>query len=43
MLGVRSIDRIVEIVDKTVRGYKVEMTDKKGLPSLDIPKIRYNK
>mmetsp|Transcript_111961 Transcript_111961/g.241393 ORF Transcript_111961/g.241393 Transcript_111961/m.241393 type:complete len:172 (+) Transcript_111961:284-799(+) len=43
VLGVRNIDKIVEITDKTLRNLKVQMMDRKGLPSLDIPKVRYNK
>jgi len=40
VLGVRNIDKIVEITDKTLRGLKVEMMEKSGLPNLALPKIR---
>ena len=42
-LGVTQIDRVVEVVEETLKGHKVQLMDKKGLPSLDLPKIRKNK
>jgi threonylcarbamoyladenosine tRNA methylthiotransferase CDKAL1 len=42
-VGVTQIDRIVEVVDETLKGHKVQLMTKKGLPSLDLPKIRKNK
>ncbi len=37
------IDRVVEVVEETLKGHKVQLMDKKALPSLDLPKIRKNK
>lgn len=42
-LGVTQIDRVVEVVQETLKGNKVQLMEKKGLPSLDLPKIRKNK
>ena len=42
-LGVTQIDRVVEVVEETLKGHKVQLMDKKALPSLDLPKIRKNK
>jgi threonylcarbamoyladenosine tRNA methylthiotransferase CDKAL1 len=49
-LGVNHIDRIVEVVEETLKGNKVTLlgkTNKRGetapLPSLDLPKVRKNK
>jgi threonylcarbamoyladenosine tRNA methylthiotransferase CDKAL1 len=42
-LGVTQIDRVVEVVEETLKGHIVQLLDKKELPSLDLPKIRKNK
>lgn len=42
-VGVTQIDRIVEVVEETLKGHKVQLLSKKELPSLDLPKIRKNK
>ena len=42
MIGVTQIDRIVEVVEETLKGNKVRLLAKKELPSLDLPKIRRN-
>ena len=42
-VGVTQIDRIVEVVEETLKGHKVQLLGKKELPSLDLPKIRKNK
>jgi threonylcarbamoyladenosine tRNA methylthiotransferase CDKAL1 len=42
MIGVTQIDRIVEVVEETLKGNKVRLLAKKELPSLDLPKIRKN-
>jgi threonylcarbamoyladenosine tRNA methylthiotransferase CDKAL1 len=42
-VGVTQIDRIVEVVEETLKGHKVQLMQKKALPSLDLPKIRKNK
>ena len=43
MIGVTQIDRVVEVVEETLKGHTVQLLEKKGLPSLDLPKIRKNK
>eukprot|EP00939_MAST-03C_sp_MAST-3C-sp1_P000736 g736.t1 len=41
VVGVHNIDRVVEVVEETLKGNTVVMTDtKKKLPRLDLPKIR---
>lgn len=42
MIGVTQIDRIVEVVEETLKGNNVKLLAKKELPSLDLPKIRRN-
>ena len=42
-LGVTQIDRVVEVVEETLKGHKVQLMQKKSLPSLDLPKVRKNK
>ena len=42
-VGVTQIDRIVEVVEETLKGHKVQLMYKKDLSSLDLPKIRKNK
>jgi threonylcarbamoyladenosine tRNA methylthiotransferase CDKAL1 len=43
VVGVTQIDRIVEVVEETLKGNSVRLLGKKELPSLDLPKIRKNK
>lgn len=43
VVGVTQIDRIVEVVEETLKGNTVKLLAKKELPSLDLPKIRRNK
>jgi threonylcarbamoyladenosine tRNA methylthiotransferase CDKAL1 len=43
VIGVTQIDRVVEVVEETLKGNKVRLLAKKELPSLDLPKIRKNK
>jgi len=43
VIGVTQIDRIVEVVEETLKGNRVRLIGKKELPSLDLPKIRKNK
>jgi hypothetical protein len=43
VVGVTQIDRIVEVVEETLKGNKVKLLGKKELPTLDLPKIRRNK
>ena len=42
VLGVTQIDRVVEVVEEALKGYKVKLLAKKELPRLDLPKIRKN-
>ena len=37
-VGVTQIDRVVEVVESTLAGEKVQLLKKKSLPSLDLPK-----
>ena len=43
ILGVTQIDRVVEIMEETIKGNTVRLLAKKELPTLDLPKIRKNK
>ena len=43
MLGVTQIDRVVEVVEETLKGNVVHLLEKKSLPTLDLPKIRKNR
>mmetsp|Transcript_84719 Transcript_84719/g.133808 ORF Transcript_84719/g.133808 Transcript_84719/m.133808 type:complete len:565 (-) Transcript_84719:25-1719(-) len=44
MLSVNQLDRVVEVVEESLRGHVVRLLSKKGpLPSLDLPKVRKNK
>jgi threonylcarbamoyladenosine tRNA methylthiotransferase CDKAL1 len=43
VVGVTQIDRIVEVVEETLKGNQVRLLGKKELPTLDLPKIRKNK
>lgn len=43
IVGVTQIDRIVEVMEETIKGNVVRLLAKKELPSLDLPKIRKNK
>lgn len=43
IIGVTNIDRVVEVVEETLKGHTVQLLEKKGLPSLDLPKIRKNR
>lgn len=42
VVGVQQIHRVVEAVEETLKGNTVRMLGRKGLPSLDLPKIRRN-
>lgn len=42
IVGVQQIDRVVEVVEETLKGHKVRLLAKKQLPLLDLPKIRKN-
>ena len=43
LVGVTQIDRVVEVVEETLKGNTVRMVNKSKLPKLDLPKIRRNK
>ena len=43
IVGITQIDRVVEVVEETLKGNTVQLLKKKALPSLDLPKIRRNK
>lgn len=43
VLGITQIDRVVEVMEETIKGNVVRLLAKKELPSLDLPKIRKNK
>ena len=43
VVGIQNIDRVVEAVEQTLRGNIVKMLNKRGLPRLDLPKVRKNK
>lgn len=43
IVGVTQIDRVVEVVEETLKGHSVQLLEKKDLPSLDLPKIRKNR
>jgi threonylcarbamoyladenosine tRNA methylthiotransferase CDKAL1 len=43
VIGVTQIDRVVEVVEETLKGNTVRLLGKgNDLPSLDLPKIRRN-
>ncbi|CAJ1978238.1 unnamed protein product [Sphenostylis stenocarpa] len=43
IVGVQQIDRVVEIVEETLKGHEVRLLTRKKLPALDLPKLRKNK
>ncbi|KAI3513427.1 hypothetical protein L1887_20761 [Cichorium endivia] len=43
VVGVQQIDRVVEVVEETLKGHEVRLLTRKTLPSLDLPKVRKNK
>lgn len=43
IIGVTQIDRVVEVVEETLKGNSVQLLKKKDLPELDMPKIRKNR
>ncbi|XP_068662607.1 uncharacterized protein [Aristolochia californica] len=43
IIGVQRIDRVVEVVEETLKGHEVRLLTKKTLPALDLPKVRKNK
>ncbi|XP_048499124.1 uncharacterized protein LOC104897111 isoform X2 [Beta vulgaris subsp. vulgaris] len=43
IVGVQQIDRVVEVVEETLKGHEVRLLNRKTLPALDLPKVRKNK
>lgn len=43
MVGVQQVDRVVDVVEETLRGNVVRMLTRGRLPRLDLPKIRKNR
>ncbi|KAJ0025030.1 hypothetical protein Pint_07290 [Pistacia integerrima] len=43
IVGVQQIDRVVEVVEETLKGHEVRLLHRKTLPALDLPKVRKNK
>ncbi|KAL3685614.1 hypothetical protein R1sor_003636 [Riccia sorocarpa] len=43
IVGVQQIDRVVEVVEETLKGHEVRLLRRQALPSLDLPKVRKNK
>ncbi|KAH7568249.1 hypothetical protein JRO89_XS07G0266200 [Xanthoceras sorbifolium] len=43
IVGVQQIDRVVEVVEETLKGHEVRLLHRKKLPALDLPKVRKNK
>lgn len=39
IVGVQQIDRVVEVVEETLKGYEVRLLTRKTLPALDLPKV----
>lgn len=43
IVGVQQIDRVVEVVEETLKGHEVRLLSRKTLPAIDLPKVRKNK
>lgn len=39
IIGVQQIDRVVEVVEETLKGHEVRLLNRKSLPALDLPKV----
>lgn len=39
VIGVQQIDRVVEVVEETLKGHEVRLLSRKTLPALDLPKV----
>ena len=42
MVGIQQVDRVVEVVEETLKGHTVRLLERGRLPRLDLPKIRRN-
>lgn len=40
IVGVQQIDRVVEVVEETLKGHEVRLLNRKTLPVLDLPKVQ---
>lgn len=40
IVGVQQIDRVVEVVEETLKGHEVRLLNRRTLPSLDLPKVQ---
>lgn len=40
IVGVQQIDRVVEVVEETLKGHEVRLLTRKTLPALDLPKVQ---
>ena len=40
ILGVKQVHRILEVVEETLKGNKIQLLSQRGLPPLDLPKVR---
>lgn len=43
IVGVQQIDRVVEVVEETLKGHEVRLLNRRTLPALELPKVRKNK
>ncbi|CAA0827795.1 Methylthiotransferase [Striga hermonthica] len=43
IVGVQQIDRVVEVVEETLKGHEVRLLTRRTLPALDLPKVRRNR
>lgn len=41
IVGVQQIDRVVEVVEETLKGHEVRLLNRKTLPALDLPKVHF--
>lgn len=42
IVGVQQIDRVVEVVEETLKGHEVRLLTRRTLPALDLPKVSLN-
>lgn len=40
ILGVKQVHRILDVVEETLKGNKIQLLSQRGLPPLDLPKVR---
>lgn len=39
IVGVQQIDRVIEVVEETLKGHKVPLLNRRTLPALGLPKV----